>query len=123
LDSTQSWNKFRANQTLAASDYRDAEVISVYTQECDGELSDFDVGLCLKSQILKGATVGVALRGHPFRSKCSSFDQRVATEGHPYSCSCKDLILLRQSIDVETKSLGFSIRLICQRCLKTRGAQ
>ena len=45
---------------------RDAEVISVYSQEWNGELSD---------------------------------------------------------LDVETKTLGFSIRLICQRCLKTRGAQ
>jgi len=45
---------------------RDAEVISAYTQEWDGQLSD---------------------------------------------------------LDVETKELGLSIRLICQRCLKTRGAQ
>ena len=30
---------------------------------------------------MKETTVGVALRGHPFRAN----NERVATEGHPYS--------------------------------------
>ena len=34
----------------------------------------------LKSQIFKGATVGVALRGHPFLNKGTSLRRRAATE-------------------------------------------
>ncbi len=33
----------------------------------------------------EGATVGVALRGHPLSKTCAIAAERVATEGHPYS--------------------------------------
>ena len=44
-------------------------------------------------EVLAGATVGVALRGHPLVKTRSFTRGRVATEGHPYSCALKNLTL------------------------------
>ena len=44
-----------------------------------------------KDEVLAGATVGVALRGHPLVKTRAFIPERVATEGHPYSCALNSL--------------------------------